>query len=199
MNIADKILRVVKYKELLKPIQKRCLKGILERANKNRPLCKSQIKMLDESLKTIKCHLTDLACRNTYEKTYHIVYKTTNNKNGRYYVGVHSSNYLIDSYLGSGVELNRDIDFYGRENFSRENLFIYKNRQQAFDKEAEIVDKAFCNRLKTYNISLGGNRKRKSPKKAKFVSGSYKNYRSKSDRRRNFSGFLDSNGNKIYE
>ena len=111
----DKILRVVKYKELLKPIQKRCLKGILERANNNRPLCKSQIKMLDESLKTIKCHLTDLACRN---KKY-----------------------------SNDVTINKDI---------------YQT------------------------------------KNAKFIEGSYRNYKSKLDKGRKFSGFLDSSGNKIY-
>lgn len=35
-------------------------------------------------------------------RKYNFVYKTTNNINGRYYVGVHTTDKLNDGYLGSG-------------------------------------------------------------------------------------------------
>jgi len=32
---------------------------------------------------------------------YHFVYKTTNTKTGKIYIGAHSSQYIDDDYLGS--------------------------------------------------------------------------------------------------
>ena len=50
----------------------------------------------------------------------YIVYITTNLINGKKYIGSHSMN--IPSYLGSGVDLTKDIKFYGKDNFKREIL-----------------------------------------------------------------------------
>lgn len=87
----------------------------------------------------------------------HIVYKTTNTVNSKIYVGVHSSKYDHDRYLGSGVRLNHAIQKHGKDNFIRETLFVFDNIEDAYTKESEIVNKEFIARDDTYNIALGGN------------------------------------------
>lgn len=84
----------------------------------------------------------------------HIVYKTTNQINGKIYVGVHSAD--NDGYLGSGKKILLAINKYGKENFIRETLFEFPNAEQAYEKEAEIVDQDFLARSDVYNIALGG-------------------------------------------
>jgi len=49
-----------------------------------------------------------------------IIYLTTNNLNGKIYIGKHCGKQ--DSYLGSGVYVRRSIKKYGKKNFSRITL-----------------------------------------------------------------------------
>lgn len=90
-------------------------------------------------------------------KKYHIVYKTTNKINGKFYIGLHSTNNLNDNYLGSGWILKDAIKKYGKENFVKEILFIYDSRQLAMKKEAELVNEDFIKDNNNYNLTLGGN------------------------------------------
>lgn len=89
-------------------------------------------------------------------KKYHIVYKTTNLINGRFYIGMHSTNNLNDSYLGSGWILKEAIKKYGRESFKREILHIFKHRKEALIKEAELVNAEFIKNKNNYNLVIGG-------------------------------------------
>lgn len=93
-------------------------------------------------------------------KYIYIIYKTTNIINNMFYIGAHKQDLcfpvLFDGYLGSGSYLKRAIKKFGRENFIRETLFIYYTPEEAFVKEAEIVDVTFIKRKDTYNIQLGG-------------------------------------------
>jgi hypothetical protein len=82
-----------------------------------------------------------------------IVYKTTNLINGNFYVGVHTG--LRESYLGSGRNLHRSIDKYGRDNFSRETVFE-GTPEECLELEEFIVDEEFVARRDTYNIAVGG-------------------------------------------
>jgi len=85
------------------------------------------------------------------------VYKTTNNINGNYYIGVHQSNNIErDKYLGSGYVLQIAINKYGKDNFSRELLFEFDTPEEAFKKEREIVNEEFLRLKETYNLVLGG-------------------------------------------
>lgn len=89
-------------------------------------------------------------------KKYHIIYKTTNLVNGKYYIGKHSTNDLNDGYLGSGIVLRRAIKLHGIENFSREILFVFDNENEMNSKEKELITEESINSTYTYNIALGG-------------------------------------------
>jgi group I intron endonuclease len=87
----------------------------------------------------------------------YIVYKTTNNITWQYYVGVHKQkNLKFDGYLGSGKYLKNSIDKYGKENFSRETLFVFNMKKEAYEKEKLIVNEEFINNKNTYNLKEGG-------------------------------------------
>jgi hypothetical protein len=89
-------------------------------------------------------------------KKYYTVYKTTNLINNKIYIGVHSTNNLNDSYLGSGKNFLKALKEYGKENFKKEILFIFDNKKEMLEKEKELVNKEFILNENTYNIILGG-------------------------------------------
>lgn len=110
------------------------------------------------------------------EKTYYVVYQTTNLVNGHIYVGVHRTNDLDDDYLGSGKKIKKAIETHGVENFKRDLLFIFDSEEEMFAKEAEIVNREFINRRDTYNVALGGVSKFVHPEYVKPKR--YKRYKS---------------------
>ena len=87
---------------------------------------------------------------------YYTVYKTTNLINGKYYVGVHKTSNIEDGYLGSGTALSNAINKYGRDNFEKEILFVFKTEEEMNAKEAELVTKEYCDSSLTYNLCPGG-------------------------------------------
>jgi len=87
---------------------------------------------------------------------YHFIYKTTNNINGKWYIGVHSTDDLNDGYLGSGVRLLQAIHKHGEENFSKEILYFFDSRDLAFDKEKQIITEDVVNDRQSYNMCTGG-------------------------------------------
>lgn len=89
-------------------------------------------------------------------KKYHIIYKTTCLVNGRYYIGCHATDELNDGYLGSGVELLRDVYRYGKSAFVRETLYECGSREEAALKEREVVNREVVDDQNSYNQQIGG-------------------------------------------
>lgn len=87
---------------------------------------------------------------------FYIIYKTTNKIDGKIYVGSHQTTNINDEYLGSGKYLKRAISKYGKQNFNKEILHIFNNKQDMFDKEREIVNEEFVKDANTYNFKIGG-------------------------------------------
>ncbi|RLA05149.1 MAG: hypothetical protein DRQ47_01930 [Gammaproteobacteria bacterium] len=84
----------------------------------------------------------------------HILYKTTNIINEKYYIGVTNGNNLW--YKGSGTALKNAIKKYGITNFTRETLETFDNSVDAYIKENEIVNEDFVANRNTYNMKIGG-------------------------------------------
>lgn len=81
--------------------------------------------------------------------------------NDRFYYGVRrcKSNCDIfeDKYFGSGVLLKAAIKKYGKENFTKELVFIFGDRREAYDWEKELITKEFLHANPScYNIRPGG-------------------------------------------
>jgi len=90
------------------------------------------------------------------EKKFNYLYRTTNLINGKIYIGVHSTNRINDTYLGSGFILKRAIEKYGEKNFKKEILYLFDNIEEMYEKEKEIVNVDFVKRDDNYNMSIGG-------------------------------------------
>jgi len=106
----------------------------------------------------------------------YIIYLTKNLKskiNGlnRIYIGVHETENpeIFDGYIGNGVKINQPSSYihpktpfqyavkkFGVGSFERSTLFVFNTREEAYKKEAEIVNQDFINQSHVYNVSLGG-------------------------------------------
>lgn len=93
---------------------------------------------------------------NKGKKLNFVVYKITNLLDGRVYVGVHKTYNVNDKYMGSSKHLKKDLKKLGRENFKKEILFVFDNKEDMLFKEAEIVNREWCHRPDTYNRVTGG-------------------------------------------
>lgn len=89
-------------------------------------------------------------------RKYNFVYKITNNINGDYYYGVHSTDNLNDGYMGSGLRINNSINKYGKENFTREIVQFFSRKKCAYSLESAIVTRELINDEHCLNIALGG-------------------------------------------
>ena len=87
---------------------------------------------------------------------FHIIYKTTNIINGKFYIGMHSTENLDDGYKGSGTILWHAIKKYGIENFVTEILFFLPSREMLKNKEEEIVNEDLIQDPLCMNIQKGG-------------------------------------------
>lgn len=85
----------------------------------------------------------------------YIVYRTTNNITGCYYIGVHKTKNFNDGYLGSGLIIKRAIEQYGRENFSKQVLCAFSDKKEACAKEREYIAFA-AGDVDCYNLHEGG-------------------------------------------
>lgn len=87
---------------------------------------------------------------------FYFLYKITNRVNGKVYVGVHKTRNMNDGYMGSGKVINRAIEKYGIDNFTKEILETFDSAEQMFAREKEIVTEDFLAREDTYNLRRGG-------------------------------------------
>lgn len=86
----------------------------------------------------------------------HFLYKTTR-FDGKFYIGIHSTDDIDDGYLGSGKYLLASIKKYGKDTHTREVIKMFDTREEALTEERQIVDAGLVNDRRCMNVSLGGN------------------------------------------
>ena len=89
-------------------------------------------------------------------KRFHFIYKTTNLINGRYYLGMHSTNRLDDGYLGSGKRLYYELNKYGRDNFKFEILEQFNSREELVQAEINLITEQDLKNPNCLNLKSGG-------------------------------------------
>lgn len=102
----------------------------------------------------------------------YIIYITTNQVNGKIYIGLHKTDtpYSFDNYLGCGVYSNSPKSYmnggtlfqnavkkYGPKQFKRKTLKVFDSLKEAEQCEALLVNEEFIKRSDTYNTTVGGN------------------------------------------
>lgn len=89
-------------------------------------------------------------------RKYHIIYKTTCLVNGKFYIGMHSTDNLLDGYMGSGKRIKYSLNKHGIENHVTEILEFVSSRQGLKLREAEIINEELLGEQLCMNIRLGG-------------------------------------------
>jgi hypothetical protein len=84
------------------------------------------------------------------------IYRTTNQVNGKVYIGKHQTHDINDKYLGSGKLLKQAIKKYGVENFTKEILYTFDNEDDMNAKERKLVTEDFVLQKNNYNLCVGG-------------------------------------------
>lgn len=97
------------------------------------------------------------AKRRADKRKYHYIYKTTNLINGKFYIGMHSTDDLNDGYIGSGKRLWRSIRKHGKENHKKEILEFLPDRKSLSEREKQIINEEMINDKMCMNIMIGGN------------------------------------------
>ena len=89
-------------------------------------------------------------------KKFNYFYKITNNINGDFYYGFHTTNNLDDGYMGSGVALHEAYKQFGIENFTKEIIKYFNTRKEAYEYEAMILTPEVINNPHCLNLKTGG-------------------------------------------
>lgn len=87
---------------------------------------------------------------------FYTIYKVTNKINQKIYIGKHQTDNLNDGYYGSGKLIKSAIKKYGKENFSKEIMFIFETEVEMNNKEKELITEEFVSMKNTYNVGIGG-------------------------------------------
>lgn len=89
------------------------------------------------------------------KRKFHYIYKITRT-DGKYYIGMHSTDNLDDGYFGSGKLITRSIKKHGIERHSKEILEFLDSRESLKVRERELVCEEIIIDTLCMNLQLGG-------------------------------------------
>lgn len=89
------------------------------------------------------------------ERKFHYIYKITRN-DGKFYIGLHSTDNIDDRYFGSGKILKRSIVKHGKNVHIKEIVEFLPSRKALKLRESELVSKELLTNNLCMNLCLGG-------------------------------------------
>ena len=95
--------------------------------------------------------------RRAQRRKFHYIYKITNRLNGKFYIGMHSTDNLDDGYFGSGTYITRSVNKHGKENHDFEILEHYFSREDLAAREKELITVQLLEDDQCMNLREGGN------------------------------------------
>lgn len=93
--------------------------------------------------------------RRADQRKFHYIYKITR-FDGRYYIGMHSTDNLDDGYFGSGKLITRSIRKYGISKHTKQILEFLPSRQDLRNREEQLVNEEILGDPLCMNIRTGG-------------------------------------------
>lgn len=90
------------------------------------------------------------------KRKFHYIYKITRIHDGKFYIGMHSTDVLEDGYFGSGKRITRSIKKYGKDMHQKEILEYLTDRATLKAREAQIVNQELLEDENCMNLKLGG-------------------------------------------
>lgn len=93
--------------------------------------------------------------RRAQRRKFHYIYKITR-FDGKYYIGMHSTDNLDDGYFGSGKRLWYSINYHGKDKHIKEILEFLPDRESLTAREKELVCKELIEDILCMNLKVGG-------------------------------------------
>ena len=90
------------------------------------------------------------------EHQYHYIYKITNLKNNKYYIGMHSTSNLDDGYMGGGQRIKNSVKKHGKEIHLKEILEYLPDRNSLINREREMINEELLKDPLCMNLMIGG-------------------------------------------
>lgn len=92
------------------------------------------------------------------QRKYHVIYKTTCEMTGHWYIGMHSTDNLDDGYRGSGTRLAYSLGKYGKQSHSYQIMEFVDTRKKLVDRERELITDELISDPMCMNLAKGGGR-----------------------------------------
>lgn len=103
--------------------------------------------------------------RKTPNKKFHYIYKITR-FDGKYYIGMHSTDDLDDNYFGSGQRLWKSIKYHGKDKHTKDILEFLDSRENLVRRENELVNSDILKDPLCLNLRVGGGYTVRAPEHA---------------------------------
>jgi hypothetical protein len=88
-------------------------------------------------------------------RKYHFIYRT-DRFDGKFYIGMHSTDDLNDGYLGSGTHLTNSIRYHGRDKHAMTILEFLPTREALKLREKQMITEEMRNNPMCMNLAPGG-------------------------------------------